>query len=462
MKVIMKKVTALILSISLVMSFTGVAFAAGEQTYSFSEAELAAIKLASVMETIAADYNGEVDYDKMVNAAFSGIFSTLDEHSEYFYTMADFEKFIENIKPSRLMFGIVFQKTSDGKIKIRQIYEGSSAIDAGLVEGDILISANGVNVSDMTVSQAIEEMNKITGNTVNVVFLRDNSELKVTLEKRELANKTVFVYKVEEMLEESKWEKSDEVRIVQITAVGEKTAEEMKTVIEDLKNQGIKRIILDLRGNEGGYVEIGISICKMLTDRGPVLSKVEGDNRILTYFSAQAEAPFSEVVVLTDDYTASAAEMITACLKDRGSVIVGQQTYGKASIQNIYYTYDSAYKLTIGEYLSSKGIKINKVGIVPDIYVELPEFLYYTLETSGEDIINLKKILKYCGYEIGSIDETYDDITKASVIKAKTELGLEANEKIDVYIKDTINEMYVGFLEQKDMVLEEACNHMFN
>ena len=453
MKGVFKKISATMLAISLVISFAGEAFA-------YSDVELAEAILASAIETIAADYNGEIDYDRLVKSALYGIFSGLDEHSAYL-PEEDFEEFISGIKPSRLLYGILFHKGNDGKIRIRQIYEGSSAIDAGLMAGDVLVSANGISVEGMSVSKAIAEMNKNTSNKADAVFMRDELEIKAALEKRELANKTVFVYGIEDMLEQRQKEKAADVRIVQIGAVGENTADEMKMTIEDLKNQGVKRIILDLRGNEGGYFDVGIDICKMLVSRGAVLSKVEGGDRILTYYSAQEKAPFDEIVVLTDGNTASAAEMITACLKDRGSKIIGQQTYGKASIQSVYETYGGAFKLTTGEYFSPSGTKINKVGIVPDIYVEFPDFLGYTLETTGEDILQLKKILSYCGYEIGSLDETYDELTKASVVKAKTAMGMEATDKVDIYVKDAINNMYFETFENEDKVLDAACKYLF-
>ena len=460
MKTIVKKFLASILSVSLAMSFAGTVYA-NEEAYAYSDSDLAGMILVSTMESILADYNDDIDYDTLVKAALYGMFDSLDDYSAYMQK-EDYENFIADIKPNRFMFGIVFQKLSDGSIRIRDIYEDSSAIEAGLEAGDILVSANGVSVEGMSVSEAIEELNKIAGNTANVVFSRGAVQMEVVLERRALANKTVFVYKVEDILEIEDTKETADVRLVQITAVGENTATEMKAVIDELNSQGITKIILDLRGNEGGYFDVGISLCKMLVSRGAVLSKIESGDRILTYYSAQAKAPFDEIVVLTDGYTASAAEMVAACLKDRGSVIIGHRTYGKASIQSIYDTYGGMYKLTTGEYLSPLGTKINKIGIDPDVYVEMPGFLNYTLETSGADIAQIKKILAYCGYETGNNDEVYDEITKASVIKAKEAMGLEANDKVDIYVKDALNEMYLKALEQKDTILEAAYNHMFN
>ena len=459
MKAIVRKISALVLSISLVMSFAGVANAS-EVGYSYSDSDLAGFILADAIETIVADYNGDIDYDKLIKAALHGMSNVLDENSAYLET-ADFEEFIADIKPTRLMFGIVFQKLSDGKIRIRQIYDGSSAIDVGLKIGDILVSANGTSVAGMTVMEAIEEINKIKGNVANVVFSRDDKEMKVALEKRELVNKTVFIYKIEDILDNKDLKETANMRLVQLSAVGENSDEEMKAAIEELKAQGVTKIILDLRGNAGGDFEVGINLCKMLVSKGAVLSKIEGDNRVRTYYSVQEKAPFDEIVVLVDGYTASAAEMIAACLKDKGSAIVGQQTYGKASIQTVYYTYEGSFKLTTGEYLSPLGAKVNKIGIAPTVKVDMPEFLNYTLETSSADIGQVKKLLAFCGYEVGSINETYDDAAKAAVIKAKTDRGLEATEKIDIYVKDAFNDMYIEVLEQKDFMLEVAYNHMF-
>jgi carboxyl-terminal processing protease len=145
----------------------------------------------------------------------------------------------------------------------------------------------------------------------------------------------------------------------------------MRAAFTQMRREGVTGLILDLRGNTGGYLDVTLEICRMLVPRGIILQTVGAAGRTRTFSSHLNAPPFGTMVVLTDRYTASAAEVIASALQDSGAaIVVGERTYGKGVIQSFFVNPSGgALRLTTEEYFTRNGNAINNVGITPDVEV---------------------------------------------------------------------------------------------
>ena len=185
--------------------------------------------------------------------------------------------------------------------------------------------------------------------------------------------------------------------IIKFSSFDEETSKEFKTKYEELKSQGIKSLIIDLRNNGGGIVESALKIADYMTDKGSVLLYEVDKNGKETVKKSENDPIINmPIIVLTNENTASASEILAGALKDLGKAkIVGTKTYGKGVIQQILTLSDgSGLKITIEEYQTPNKNKINKIGITPDEEVELPEELQNSLEIEESKDTQLQKAIE--------------------------------------------------------------------
>ena len=182
-----------------------------------------------------------------------------------------------------------------------------------------------------------------------------------------MERKAIKVYHVEGEV------KDGNIGYILLQTFDEGAAEEFIEKYNELKNKGAKKLIIDLRYNTGGLLEECVSIADYMLDKDDViLTAIDAEGREESYKSENIEKPIdTDIVVLVNDYSASASEVLAGALKDNGeATIVGEKTYGKGVIQNVFTLADgSKLKLTISEYLTPSGTRINKIGIMPDVEV---------------------------------------------------------------------------------------------
>ena len=200
------------------------------------------------------------------------------------------------------------------------------------------------------------------GTKVKITVLRETEYLDFEVER-----KSIKVYHVEtEMLE-------NDIGYISLLTFDEGCAEELKTKYEEIKAQGAKKIILDLRNNTGGIVDEALAIADYILPKDTkVLITVDSEGNKETSITKEDQLMNEEIVVLVNEYSASASEILVGALKDHGRAkVVGKNTYGKGVIQSVFMLTDgSALKLTVNEYFTPNETKINKVGIKPDFEIE--------------------------------------------------------------------------------------------
>ena len=323
-------------------------------------------KLNQYREIIDKYYLGDVDETKLEEGAIKGYIEGLDDPYTEYISKEDMDSYLDDTMGNFVGIGIyMIKNTKYDKIQVLSTIKGSPAEEAGIQSGDLIVSVDGVEykADDMTaVSNKIkgEEETKVT-----VELLRGSENIKY-----ELTRSKVKVNQVEGKV------LSNDIGYIKFTSFDETTAEDFKTQYQELAKKNIKSLIIDLRNNGGGIVEQALEIADYISDKDSVLLYEVDKNNKETVRKAKTDPIINmPIVILTNENTASASEILAGALKDLGKAkTVGTTTYGKGVIQQILKLNDgSGLKITIEEYQTPNKKKINKVGIEPDEKVELPD-----------------------------------------------------------------------------------------
>ena len=322
--------------------------------------------LASIRTMLEEEYIGELDDEQMLEMAIKGYVAGVgDEYTEY-YTPEEMSQEYDSAMGNYVGIGIyMVVNYEEGTITVLEPMEGSPAEAAGLQEGDLITKVDGQEVTADNVTEMSNAIKGEEGTTVTLEITRGEETLEAQVER-----KRIEISHIESRMLE------DNIGYIQILDFDGGTAEEFRENYENLNNQGATSLIIDIRNNGGGVVDEAIDILEMICDRDSTLliEKDKDENEVII---KSEEDPFINIpiVVLTNENSASASEILAGALKDNDkATIIGETTYGKGVIQTLYRLTDgSGLKITTNEYVTPNRTTINKVGIEPDIAVELPE-----------------------------------------------------------------------------------------
>lgn len=459
MKRIWKTLTALVLTfgISLIcLPATAYARRLSEE----QKADFAGQHLAYAMKLILSEYvAGDVTAEELYEAALRGMTDLLDPYSVYL-TEEEYAEFIGALSSHMKGVGISLATDSIGNIYIHEIVDASPAQGSGLAVGDRIKRVNGKSTTGLTAEEVVELV-KNGGDKVSIGVVRVVEELEFILIKGSVKLETVFVSGLENLLPSAIGNDNSGIRYMYIESISEGTDKDLREQIEKLQSEGVESLILDLRGNGGGRLDVILSICNMLMPKGPIMHTQGKDGRE-TYYSYLEKSPFENIVVLTDGLTASAAEVLTAALQDsKAAVIVGQTTFGKGVIQEVAsLPPGGVLKLTTKEYFRPNGGKINKVGVTPDVIVELPNYILEDIKldekNSAAGVTNLKKVLRHLGYETGELNNSYDAETRKAVAVFQTDHGLPESGYLTENTIYGLNSALAMSIAENDLTLQKA------
>ena len=343
-------------------------------------------KLSSFKGIIDKSFLGEVDEKKLEEYAIKGYIAGLnDDYSEY-YTKEEMDKVKENTAGSFNGIGIYFSKdTSTGEIVVLSPIEDSAADKAGILPADIIKKVNGEDVTGMDIYLVSNKIKGDPGTSVTLEILRKEETFTI-----ELNRENVIINPVKAEI------KDGNIGYLKITSFDENTAEVFKSKYDEIKKQGIKGLIIDLRNNGGGIVNQATDIADMFVEKDKTtLITVDKNEKEVETKSKNDPIINEKVVVLVNENTASASEILAGCLKDlERATIVGTKTYGKGVIQELMSFKDgSGLKITTEEYLTPNRNRINKVGIEPDEEVKLPDDVKNTSKIEEEKDTQLQKAI---------------------------------------------------------------------
>lgn len=322
------------------------------------------VKIQGINEYLDDYYIGEIDKEKMIESAVKGYVEGLQDAYTEYLTKEEYDELLVSVKGDYVGIGIYMTMDSNNNIIVLMPIEGSPAEKEGLETGDIILSINGESCSEMDLNMASTKIKGEENTTVNLEIQRGTDILNKTIERK----------KVE--IADSKAEVLDNnIGYIELTVFDEDCAENIERYLRDFQNKGIKSVILDLRNNTGGIVSEAIELSELFVGKGNVIMRsYDKKNQETVITSSKEKMGDFELVILVNEYSASATEIVSAALQDnKAATIVGTKTFGKGVMQEILPIFNktAALKITIEEFKTPNGNKINKVGITPDVEVEL-------------------------------------------------------------------------------------------
>ena len=328
-------------------------------------------KVEVIQDTIQQYFLEETNTSVLENGIYSGMVDALEDPYSTYYSAEELEEI--QMSTEGIYYGIgayVSKGATDEFCTISGVIENTPAEEAGLREGDIIYEVDGVLVQGMDTSEVVSLIKGYEGTKVLLTLVRDGEEdyLKLEVERRKIESPTVTY----EMLENS-------IAYIQITEFDEVTERQFADALTEARAMGMEGMILDLRSNPGGNLSTVCEIARMVLPKGLIVYTEDKYGNRDEYTCDGVNKLEVPAVVLVNDYSASASEILAGAMKDHGiATILGTTTFGKGIVQRIISLSDgSAVKLTVSKYYTPSGYDIHQKGITPDVEVIFDSEAYY-------------------------------------------------------------------------------------
>lgn len=331
-------------------------------SYYFMGDWLGWMKLYRTLYVVETHYADTVDKKTLLDGAMKGIVSTLgDKHSVY---MAgdEFQSFQEQMTSSYAGIGVYIGSADEG-VLIAGVIDDSPASEAALKRGDIITAIDGMPTAGMKLEDVSQKIRGPVNTDVVLTIREDGADKEVALTRRQIHMKTVMGQMVE----------GTNIGYIRIGVFSEDTGKEFTKEYQSLREQGMEKMILDLRNNPGGLVDQAVEVAGNFVPQGStVVSFTSSDGNTQTY-TASGTGDTIPMAVLINENSASASEIVAGAVQDLGlGKIIGVRSYGKGTVQGVYgISNDDAVKLTVAKYHTANGREIDGAGIEPDIMVQL-------------------------------------------------------------------------------------------
>lgn len=325
------------------------------------ESEAVTAKFEVVKKYLEQYYIGDIKEGDMIETAIKGYVAGLDDEYTEYLTKDEYEELLIAVTGDYVGIGIYMTQDLDGNVIVLMPMEGSPALEADLQIGDIIVKIDDEDCTGMDLNLVSTKIKGEEGTTVKLEILRDG----------EILTKTVTRKKVE--IQDSRAEILEgNIGYIELISFDEKSTDNVKKYLDDFQSKGVKSVIFDFRNNTGGMVTEAISFSELFISRGDTIMRSYDKANEETVITSNNTKPIEmDMVVLVNEYSASATEIVTAALKDNGiATIVGTTTFGKGVMQEIVPVFEGALKITIEEFKTPNGDKIHEKGIEPHKIVE--------------------------------------------------------------------------------------------
>jgi carboxyl-terminal processing protease len=308
------------------------------------------------------NYDGKITEQELLDGMKNGMVSALgDPYTDYF-TASEAQSFNDDLNEQFSGIGAQLAEQNN-QAEIVSPLKGFPAQQAGLQTGDIILSVNGKSVSGWSIDQVVDAIRGPSGTTVTLQISRNNQTMTYHI-KRE----TITVPSVN-------WSISNGIGYMQITSFATDTSSLAQQAAKDFKSNNVKGVILDLRGNGGGYLQAGVNVASLWLPSGQEIVQERDGNTVVDTLYATGNDILNGIptAVLVDGGSASASEIVSGALQDHhDATLIGEQTFGKGSVQQIINLDDgSELKVTVAKWYTPNGQNINKKGITPNIIVPM-------------------------------------------------------------------------------------------
>jgi carboxyl-terminal processing protease len=328
-------------------------------------ADLNYASVEQVYDLLKANYDGKLDAQKLIDGLKTGLTDATGDPYTQFFNKQEAKSFNDELNGSFTGIGAELGEDEAGNLIVVSPIEGFPAARAGLRPQDLIVSIDGTTTNDMTIDEAVSR-------------IRGEKDTKVTL--RILRNKTedvnITITRAEIKIASVKWEMLEgKVGYIRISQFGEDTTTLMEKAARELKDQGVKRILLDLRGNPGGLLASAIDVSGMWLSEGKTVLQEKRGGVVVETYTARGTAVFKDMptAVLINAGSASASEIVAGALRDnKAATLFGEKSYGKGSVQELRMLPNGTeLKVTIARWHRPNGQNIDKKGIKPDREIKM-------------------------------------------------------------------------------------------
>lgn len=339
-------------------------------------------------------YMEKVDKNTMAEGIYKGLLQSLDDPYSVYYTKEEYTALMES--SSGVYYGIGATVSSDvktGVLSIVKPFVGGPAYEAGLLPGDILYKVNEEEVTGKDITEVVGKIKGEEGTTVNVTIVREGEAdpIEFTITRRKVEVPTIEY----EML-------ANKIGYIAISEFDEVTAEQFRQALADLEKQGQKGLVIDIRNNPGGLLDTVVDMLDRMLPNGLIVYTEDKYGNRDEYKSDSKEEFNKPLAILINGNSASASEIFAGAIQDyEKGTIVGTTSFGKGIVQSILPLTDgTAIKVTVSKYYTPKGRNIHKIGISPDVTVELDDALRQKVVIEKKEDNQLQKAISILNKEI--------------------------------------------------------------
>ncbi len=321
-------------------------------------------KLFEVKDVLHQQYYQDIGDEALLEGAIKGMVDAVGDPYTVFFNQEEYQEFQDDGQGNYVGIGVMVGIKED-KIVVITPFEGSPAYEAGIRAGDFILKVEGVEYKGSEMDKAVSVIKGEEGKPVTLTISQNGIEKEVTIVRASIT----LVNVQSEMVAGN----IGHVTMLQFT---NNTAKQVREAMEELKAQGAEGYILDLRGNPGGYLDEAVDTVSLFVEKGKtVLYTLDKAQQKREYLSKGGDFIGAPLVVLLDEGSASASEVVAGALKDyKAATIVGQKSFGKGIVQMVFNVGNKeGVKVTVSSYYSPNGINIHGEGILPDVEVQLPE-----------------------------------------------------------------------------------------
>lgn len=310
-------------------------------------------------------YNKDIKDENLEAGLLKGLVAGLGDPYSQYLTAEEMAKLSETTTGKFQGIGVIISPDEDGTVTVISPIKGSPADRAGVESGDKILKINGKDFSAEKINEASKEMRGEKGTSVKILLLK----------KKNLKTEEVEIKREEIKIDSILKNKIGDLGYIGITMFDEETGKDFVKALNELTSEGVKGIILDMRGNPGGVVDAAVEIGDAILPKTSFVTLKDNKGEVVQDYKLDDKYNDIKMVVLVNEGSASASEILAGAIRDLDRAkIIGKKTYGKGVVQNVMsLPGGDGLKLTTSEYFTPSGKSINKKGIVPDIEVDLPD-----------------------------------------------------------------------------------------
>ena len=322
-------------------------------------------KLNVLEQALDSFYFDNVDENVVLDNIYKAYLNSFGDKYTIYYTAEEYKAIKESTAGTYSGIGVLVTKTADAPITIVRVYDGPGKT-AGLQADDLITKVNGVSVLERDLTAVTAEIKGVTGTTVDVEVVREGAAapIQMTIERQPIEVPTVDWYMA-----------ADDIGYIQISEFDQVTAAQFDTACQELKQQGMKGLVIDIRSNPGGLLSTVVQMLDKILPNGMIVYTEDKNGKRVEYKGNNSEQIDIPLAVLVNGHSASASEIFAGAVQDYGvGRIIGTQTFGKGIVQTIRPLSDgSAVKFTTSKYFTAKGQDIHGNGVTPDEVIEESE-----------------------------------------------------------------------------------------